>query len=82
MSSEQVASTLSPDGLRYVSRAGGSPFAGRSNGGDTRSCLLCGTHKLISNGRFKLLCGKQQFVCFTCKPEKPADPTVPVEAAA
>lgn len=81
MSSEQVATTLSVDGLRYVSRAGGSPFAGRSNGGDTRSCFLCGTHKMISSGRFRLMCGKQQFVCFTCKPEKPAAGIAPEQTS-
>ena len=74
---------LSSDGLRYRSKKAGSDFVS-SHGGDNYyakaifSCLLCGKHKGVDQGRKLKYFGKSQFVCFSCKPDKIADGTTNV----
>jgi hypothetical protein len=70
---------ISNDGLRYKSKAGGSPFGTEGRTGDTMSCIKCGVHKSRSNGSFKRLLGSTTFVCFDCSPPKPA-PQAPIAA--
>ena len=57
------------DGLRYKSKASGSPFAAAASfGGATMSCFLCGKHRPRSLLKSRRLLGKAQFVCSpTCK---------------
>jgi hypothetical protein len=59
--SKSVASTrLSADGLRYSTKAPGSPFTGAGN---TRSCFLCGVHRQNSSLKSKRVLGRTEKVC-------------------
>lgn len=60
MSSKVVTTKLSADGLRYGSKAPGSPFVGT---GTTRSCFLCGKHRQAAQLRSKRLLGRTEMVC-------------------
>jgi hypothetical protein len=57
------------DGLRYKSKASGSPFGATSSfGAATKSCFLCGKHRARSQMGTKKVAGKSQTVCSpTCK---------------
>jgi hypothetical protein len=57
---KQTITRVSPDGLRYTSKAGGSPFFGRGN---TRSCFKCGRHRSPDQLRSVRLLGAPQMVC-------------------
>jgi hypothetical protein len=61
---------IAPTGLRYVSKENGSPFQGMGSGGDTRSCIKCGKHKLRSKGVIKRYLNALMFFCFDCRPDK------------
>lgn len=66
---------ISPDGLRFTAREGGSPYNGGISQGNTkwqRSCFLCGAHKPTEQGSYRSMAGKQTFVCFGCRPPKAA----------
>lgn len=52
--------TIASDGLRYVSRANGSPFDG---GAGTQSCFLCGKHRARSSLKSRKLIGRSRLVC-------------------
>jgi hypothetical protein len=58
---EQIKTELSADGLRYVSKTGGSDFPGSF--GATMSCFRCGRHMARSRLRSFLLAGTRQFCC-------------------
>jgi hypothetical protein len=59
--SKSIASTrLSADGLRYSTKASGSPFTGAGN---TRSCFLCGVHRQNSSLKSKRVLGRIEMVC-------------------
>jgi len=77
---DNTTTKISADGLRYRSRASGSPFA-QSSGNASMSCAKCGLHKPRSLGSFKKLAGKSMFVCGDCSPLKttpsPAAPATP-----
>jgi hypothetical protein len=78
---DNTTTKISADGLRYRSRASGSPFA-QSSGNASMSCAKCGLHKPRSLGSFKKLAGKSMFVCGDCSPPKPAvapAPAVPAD---
>ena len=52
------------DGLRYKSKASGSPFAAAASfGGATMSCFLCGKHRTRSLMGTRKVLGKSQAVC-------------------
>ena len=57
------------DGLRYKSKASGSPFAAAASfGGATMSCFLCGKHRPRQLLKTRNLIGKAQSVCApSCK---------------
>ena len=78
---DNTTTKISPDGLRYRSRASGSPFA-QSSGNASMSCAKCGLHKPRSLGSFRKLAGKSMFVCGDCVPPKPATPAAAPEAPA
>lgn len=78
---DNTTTKISADGLRYRSRASGSPFA-QSSGNASMSCAKCGLHKPRSLGSFKKLAGKSMFVCGDCVPPKPAVAPAPVEPEA
>ncbi|WP_399677975.1 hypothetical protein [Xenophilus sp.] len=69
MSSTEVKTTVSEGGLRYKSKAPGSPFkASSSFSGATMSCFLCGKHRPRSLMQTKRVLGKAQPVCApSCK---------------
>ena len=78
---DNTTTKISPDGLRYRSRASGSPFA-QSSGNASMSCAKCGLHKPRSLGSFRKLAGKSMFVCGDCVPPKPATPAAAPETPA
>jgi hypothetical protein len=64
MAKEEVKTRIEADGLRYRSKAPGSPFApAGAFGGSTMSCFLCGTHRPRSMLKMRKLLGKSQTVC-------------------
>ena len=65
---------IAPTGLRYTSKANGSPFQGVGGTGETLSCIKCGQHRLKRNGSFKRFLNSPLFFCFDCKPAQPAKP--------
>ena len=77
---DNTTTKISADGLRYRSRASGSPFA-QSSGNASMSCAKCGLHKPRSLGSFKKLAGKSMFVCGDCSPPKPAVAPTPAPEA-
>lgn len=69
MAKDSTKTTIEADGLRYRSKAPGSPFAATSSfGAATMSCFLCGKHRPRAMLKSKKLLGKSQPVCSpTCK---------------
>jgi hypothetical protein len=69
MAKDEVKTAIEPDGLRYRSKAPGSPFsANGSFGAATMSCFLCGKHRPRSQLKSRKLLGKSQSVCApSCK---------------
>ncbi len=64
MARSETKTTIGSDGLRYRSKASGSPFvATGSFGAATMSCLLCGKHRPRSALKSRKLLGRTQFVC-------------------
>jgi hypothetical protein len=51
---------LSADGLRYTSKASGSPFV---EAGNTRSCFKCGKHRRPESLQPKRILGRTEMVC-------------------
>ena len=58
--SKDVGTKLSTDGLRYTSKASGSPFLGSGN---TRSCFKCGKHRSAAELQPKKVLGRSEMVC-------------------
>ena len=71
-STDNPSSKIQPDGLRYKSKAAGTPFHENRVAASTMSCLLCGQHRPRTEGAFKLMFNARQFVCFVCRPPKVA----------
>ena len=69
MAKAEAKTTVMADGLRYKSKASGSPFAAAASfGGATMSCFLCGKHRVRSQMRTRQFLGKSQTVCApSCK---------------
>ena len=69
MSKQEVKTTLGADGLRYRSKAAGSPFAATGAfGAATMSCFLCGKHRPRAQLKTRKLLGRAQSVCApSCK---------------
>jgi hypothetical protein len=64
MSKTEIKSTIKPSGLRYKTKAPGSPFAATGAfASGTMSCFLCGKHRPRASLQTKRLLGKTQFVC-------------------
>lgn len=55
---------VAADGLRYASKAPGSPFASLSGfSSSTMSCFLCGRHRPRSQMKPRRLAGRAHLVC-------------------
>jgi len=69
MAKAETKTTVVADGLRYKSKASGSPFAvSPSFGAATMSCFLCGKHRPRSLMTTRKVLGKSQAVCSpSCK---------------
>ena len=69
MAKEVVKTTIEPDGMRYRSKAPGSPFSvAGSFGAATMSCFLCGKHRPRAQLKTRKLLGRAQSVCApSCK---------------
>lgn len=64
MAKNDVKTAVGEGGLRYKSKAPGSPFqASGSFSGATMSCFLCGKHRPRSLLRSRRVLGKSQTVC-------------------
>lgn len=57
-------------GLRYKSKANGSPYGAPSTPSGTMSCMKCGIHKPRALGSFKRLLNQSMFFCGDCRPTK------------
>lgn len=58
---DEARTELRADGLRYVSKAGGTDFPGSF--GATMSCFRCGRHVARSSLQSFLLAGSRQYCC-------------------
>lgn len=69
MARSEVKTTMDKEGLRYRSKAPGSPFkVAGSFGSATMSCFMCGKHRPRSHLKSRKLFGKIQTVCApSCK---------------
>lgn len=75
MSKPTNKTTIMDSGLRYQSKAGGSPFATQTGSiSSSMSCFLCGTHRARSTMTTRKIIGKSQVVCApSCAAAKEAD---------
>ncbi len=75
MSRPSSKTKILDDGLRYQSKAGGSPFQEVASFSiATMSCFLCGTHRMRSTMATRKFIGKSHAVCApSCKAAKEAD---------
>ncbi|HJV95974.1 MAG TPA: hypothetical protein VJ608_08055 [Albitalea sp.] len=55
-----IPTKLNADGLRYATKATGSPFLGSGN---TRSCFKCGRHRQPAQMQSKRVLGRSEMVC-------------------
>ncbi len=69
MAKDVIKTTIEPDGMRYRSKAPGSPFSvAGSFGAATMSCFLCGKHRPRAALTTRKLLGKSHSVCApSCK---------------
>ncbi len=65
-----IKTEISTDGLRYKSRATGSPFGPAGHAGAVMSCYKCGEHKPRTQGANRMFAGRPTFACFGCYPAK------------
>ena len=64
MAKDAVKTSIDADGLRYRSKATGSPFSSAGVfSAATMSCFLCGKHRARTALKSRKLLGKTQFVC-------------------
>ena len=66
MPHDPETSEIDPSGLRYKSKAGGSPFGASGGMSATMSCYKCGLHKSRALGGFKKFLNQRMFVCGDC----------------
>lgn len=60
----EVKTKIDSGGLRYTTKAGGSPFAAKDSfSAGTMSCFLCGVHRPRSVLRTRKMFGKWQHIC-------------------
>ena len=70
MSKQEVKTTLGADGLRYRSKAAGSPFAATGAfGAATMSCFLCGKHRPRAQLKTRKLLGRAVTLAVSQKQE-------------
>ena len=83
MAKDVIKTTIEPDGMRYRSKAPGSPFSvAGSFGAATMSCFLCGKHRPRAALTTRKLLGKSHSVCApSCKVAQ-ATPAAPVDQVA
>ncbi len=69
MAKREPKTTVLPDGLRYKTKIGGSPFkVGPNFASATMSCFLCGKHRSRAEMMSRKLLGRSQAVCApSCK---------------
>jgi len=69
MARSEAKTAVDAGGLRYKSKAAGSPFkAATTFGAATMSCFLCGKHRARSLMKTRKVLGKSQAVCApSCK---------------
>ena len=69
MAKAEAKTAVLADGLRYKTKASGSPFgAAASFGASTMSCFMCGKHRARSLMGTRKVLGKSQAVCApSCK---------------
>jgi hypothetical protein len=69
MAKDATKTRIDDDGLRYRSKASGSPFVSAGNfNAATMSCFLCGKHRPRTALKTRKLLGKSQSVCApSCK---------------
>jgi hypothetical protein len=69
MARAEAKTAVLADGLRYKTKASGSPFAAASSfGAATMSCFLCGKHRPRTLMGTRKVLGKSQAVCApSCK---------------
>jgi hypothetical protein len=69
MAKDQVKNSIDAEGLRYRTKAPGSPCASAGVfSAATMSCFLCGKHRARTSLKSRKLLGKTQFVCApSCK---------------
>ena len=90
MAKDVIKTTIEPDGMRYRSKAPGSPFSvAGSFGAATMSCFLCGKHRPRAALTTRKLLGKSHSVCApSCRAAdsgqlaSPANPANEAEKAA
>jgi hypothetical protein len=77
MAKDAVKTTIHDDGLRYRSKASGSPFVSTGAfGAATMSCFRCGKHRPRAALKSVKLLGKTQSVCApSCKELEAASAT-------
>lgn len=64
LDARDVRTQVAADGLRYASKAPGSPFASlNSFAPTTMSCFLCGRHQPRAQMKSRKLLGKAHLVC-------------------
>ena len=69
MAKAEAKTAVLANGLRYKTKASGSPFAAAASfGGATMSCFMCGKHRPRSMMGTRKVLGKAQAVCApSCK---------------
>ena len=68
---QEAKTKIDGDGLRYTSKAAGSPFAAKDSfSAGTMSCLLCGVHRPRALLRPRKMFGRWQYICDSGCPPK------------
>ena len=66
---KEFENVISPDGLRYkFKQPGSSNFPVES--AYKRSCYVCGSRRVSTEGSYKKFVGKMQFCCIDCTKPK------------
>jgi len=66
MTNDETITEVDATGLRYKSKANGSPFGIAGATGGTLSCYKCGQHKPRSLGTYKKFLDRRMFICGGC----------------
>lgn len=67
MTKNETITEVDATGLRYKSKANGSPFGMSGATSGTMSCYKCGHHKPRSLGAFKKFADSRMFICGDCQ---------------